>query len=432
MRALWLVSLLLVAALAGCSDKGGKEIEDIVPEEITERDVERLEDLVSSDPRAYLFPGQAALAPVLLYFNDTLDPGTGVASTEYPNDDGYTDFGGAVIPYDLSQNVPVGQPVEIRVKLKWYGDPGSSADLDILFNVPGTNDAYTPSRFDESMNWNIITKFRVANAVRIEGEPFEVGIQATNGKNIHPDGMRYSLQVELRFAESVLAPGVAYGIEVPEGASGLLFQSEPLIGDESIKSEVVLVDPDGFLARHFVHDDIVTETLFVPVEKTGEYVVYSPRMQGGFLRIETDVPNPDYQARILPTAWTETPVASDVALSPAVPGLSMSGAFDTGGAFPLELSAYLRPVGDPGGFTFQASLNISSSTGWVSTAETTGGIQSSQGRLGTMMTEAHDFSRLAVGAYTWVLTGSGVQDQANVGSVSVQLEAGYRMLTVQG
>ncbi|HLF15958.1 MAG TPA: hypothetical protein VI796_00785, partial [Candidatus Thermoplasmatota archaeon] len=394
--------LLALSALAGCSDKGGSGgDEQIVPREITEDDVDRLEELVTADPRAFSFPGQTELEPFLLLINETVPAGTGVGASEMPNDDGVTDTGGAIIPFDLSEHVPVGQPVEVRIKLKWYGNPGSSADLDIYVNVPGTHDAYAAdSRYDESINWNIINKVRVVDTVHVEGQPFEVGLQVTNGKDIHPDGIPYTLRIELVFPTNVVAPGIVYGITVPPGASGLIFDSEPVTGDEHIASEVVVVDPDNLLAVHFTHNDIVTETLFRPVTKPGEYMLYVPNVHGGFLRVSTDVPNPTFQARVLESAWTESILASGPVASPAVPGLSVGGTFDTAGAFPLDLVPFVRPVSGSGSLSAQASLNISSSDGWVATAETTATINDADGgRIGTSGAVATDRSHLAVGTY---------------------------------
>ena len=403
--AVLLVCALLVVGLAGCaSKKKPKEEEVILPGGIQREDLERAELLVSSFPLRYAFPGQLALDEKRLYFNGTFGPGDGVTGIEQPTDEGPVDYGSLIETFDLSEEVPAGQPVEIRLELKWVGDPGRAGDLDIWVDVPGRRDAYSPGRVDESWNFNLGTKVRVANAVHIEGSPFEVGIQLNNGRIIHPEGMSYSLQVDLYYGENVLAPGIPYAIQVPENATGIIVESEPMIGDEHMQSEFVVIAPDDRLVRHMVHNDIATETLFISVNQPGEYVVYAHNMHGGFLRIESDVPNENFQARILPL--TSTAIAANGG-TPAPGTFAEMGngagntwgaesTFDVSTSFPLDI--VLSIAGDTG---TSGALNVTSPKGWYGTVYSTAGQSSGTDRVGNGIASKYDRSALDTGTYSY-------------------------------
>lgn len=408
-RAILVAAFMSTMLLSGCfgDDDSDDFMLDDTPGEISKTEVERLEqEVLAAYPRQFSFPGQELLDPVLLLFEEVLGPGSGVG-IELPNDNGPADAGGEFFSYDLAEHVPVGQPVEVRLKLKVYGNPGASTDVDIYTNVPGYQDAYDPDSFDESMNWNIVTKQKVMNTVHLDGEPFEVGVQAQNGKIVHPDGMPYELFVEIHFAEDVIAPMTPYEVIVPPNATSLIFESEPVIGDEHITSEFVIVGPDGTLLKYVEHNDIATETLRIGVRESGPHIIYAQKMHGGFLSLESDVPNPDFQVTPLTKVVTETPVASDVIAAPAPEGQSGdSGDFDTGGTFPLDVYTFIRDSGN-GGVAGQIIITASSSNGAVHTTEVTGWSQSEAGRIGDRQTETVDRSQLVSGAYTWDLTGNG-------------------------
>ncbi|HJQ93269.1 MAG TPA: hypothetical protein VJ874_03165 [Candidatus Thermoplasmatota archaeon] len=421
--ALLVCAVVAFMALSGCSKKGDDVVEVVRPEEITERDIARLENLASQYPTRYAFPGQAALPPVLgLFFNGTLSQGTGSAGIEVPNDDGPLDYGGAIIPFDLADKVPVGQAAEVRIGLKWWGDPGTSADLDIWVDMPGVNDALNPERYDESMNFNIINKARVANAIHLEGQPFQVGIQVNNGRIVHPDGVDYSLRVDLFFAEGVLGPGAAYAIQVPENATGLVLKTERVTGDEHVDVSFLLIGPGDQLVRHLVHNDIGVDTLFLPVREPGEHIVYAHAMHGGFVSLESEVPNPASQARRLEVAATETVLHEGGAPAPgtyAESGLGgntwgAEGTFDVGPGFPLDVTPFLR--GTAG--SVEAAINVSSPSGWVGTAFACNsvaddappycfGYEDDGGRVGSNADVRQDRSKLAVGSYAYGLVSNG-------------------------
>lgn len=420
------VLLLTSAALAGCTGDKKEATEAILPEEITERDLQRIDNLASRFPTRYSFPDMLPLPPLEgLFFNGTFGPGTAATGIEVPNDDGPVDYGGHIEHFDLSGHVPVGQPVEVRINLKWWGDPGTSADLDIWADMPGTRDALNPERYDESMNWNIINKQRVVDAVHLDGQPFEVGIQVNNARILHPDGVDYSLRVDLYFVDGVLAPGVPYAIQVPDNATGLVFKTDRVIGDEHVDVSFLLIGPDDQLLRHLQHNDIGVDTLFLPVKQGGEHIVYAHHMHGGFVRLESEVPNPDFLARRL------TATATDVELLSGTPapgtyaeaGLGgntwgAEGTFDVGPGFPLDLLPFVRSATG----SVQAAINVSSPAGWLATAFTCNsagvdeappycaGFEDAGGRVGSAAQVRSDRSNLATGAHHYgaVANSAGV------------------------
>lgn len=434
-RPFLVVLLMLSLALAGCSGGGKKKQEDtfVLPEEITQQDITRLENLASIYPTIYSFPGQTALAPLLdVYFNGTLAPGTASDSVEFPNGDGPIDYNGVIVPFDLADKVPVGQPVEVRVVLKWSGDPGASADLDIWSDMPGVPATEEAKRFDESMNWNVVFKQRVMNAVHLEGQPFQVGLKVTNGHITHPDGLDYSLRVDLHFVDNVLAPGAAYAIQVPENSTILVIDTERVVGDEHVDLELLLIGPNDQLVRHLKHNDIGVETLSLSVPGGGEYVVYAHSMHGGFLRIEAQIPHPDFEARLLETAWEDRVLhagpdpapgtyAEQGSGGPAQTGSNSYGkesTFDVGPAFPLDIVPYMEASAGP----VDVAINITSPRGWYATgyscrsmpvpalapqAPYCGTFEDESGRIGAPLLQRYDRSTIAVGTYNAGLVANG-------------------------
>lgn len=425
MKAFVLAAIMSAVVLAGCfggDEKGSDFTLDDVPQEITKNDLDRIEaEVLEQDPRRFAFPGQELLQNVTLLFEDTLGMAAGVGA-ELPNDNGYADLGGEVVAFDLAEHVPADQPVEVRMKLKWWGNPGASADMDIWTDVPGHNDAYDANQFDESMNWNIVTKERVVNTVHLEGEPFQVGFQVQNGKILHPDGVDYQFEVQIYFAKDVIVPGVPYELTLPPTATGFIFESVPLAGSEHIDSEFVVIGPDDQLVRHIKHNDIATETLFIATPQTGPHVVYAQNMHGGFLRVETDAPNPDFEVRRLERIVAETNVAQDAIVEPGAGETGgTTGSFDAPATFPVDVYAYARPSGTTGaGAAGSVILNITSALGHVSMVDATAwGDSDALGRLGLRQTEVHDKSNLAAGTYNWRLTGNG----------GLGIEVGYGVVT---
>lgn len=415
LRHVLLASVLLATALAGCADEPPEE-EVVIPGSISEEQVQELEErALEQFPRVVEFPNMEALEPVTGIFEGTLGQFAG-AGVEWPDDDGNVKAGGETLTFDMSEFVPENQPVEMRLKLKWWGDPGASVDLDIFVDVPGEQDSYDGTSDDESFNWNIVTKFRVVNTVHKAGENLLVGMELQNGKIVHPDGVRYELHYELHFPGNVLAPGIPYVVNVPEGATSLILESEPLVGDEHITSDLVIFAPDDTLVQYVHHNDIATETLRVAVSRPGDYVLYAQHYHGGFLRIETDVQNPNWQARAL-----EPIVVEEVAVSGAAPapsGRPASGSIDIGGPI-LDIDGWIRNSGPAGGGA-DAEFAVVNSDGDYHVLALSGQVDAGQLRAGTPTTSVKNVDRFAESGWGW-------EWRANAEG----LEAGYTAVTYQ-
>lgn len=408
MKRTLLVALLVVAlALSGCSGKGkGKKEEVVLPEEITQQDIDRLNTLVNKFPTAFSFPGQNALPPLFHWINGTLGPGTGSGGVELPTDDGPLDYGSEIIVFDVSDKVPVNQPVEVRINLKWIGDPGQAADLDIWVDMPGDGGAVDSGRFDESNNWNIANKIRVVNSVHLEGQPFAVGLQVNNGRILDPTGgVEYTMLVEFHHVANVLAPGAPYALQVPENSTFIVVDTERVIGDEHVDVDFVIVDPQDKVVRSMHHNDIGQETLSITVRGGGEYVIYAHQMHGGFLRVESELPNENFEARLLPLTVEERILHEGTTPAPGTyaeggTGTNTYGAestFEVGPTFPLDIVPIIRSQAG----NVDAAINITAPGGWLATAHTRSSYQDERGRVGTSPTILRDRSTLDLGTYSY-------------------------------
>lgn len=434
MRAVLVVTLVLALTLAGCSGGGGKKKDPVVvlPPEINEQDIGRLSNLASKFPTGFTFDGQQALEPVIHWINDTVAPGTGSGGIEMPNDDGPLDYGADIITFDVADKVPVGQPVEVRINLKWYGDPGRAADLDIYVDMPGEKGAVNPEQFDESNNWNIINKARVVNSVHQEGKPFLVGLQVNNGRIFDPSGgVPYSMKVEFHYVANVLPPATPYAIQVPANSSLIVIDTERVVGDEHVDVDFILIGPDDQLVWAMHHNDIGTETLSLAVNGGGEYILYAQRMHGGFLRVEAEIPNEEHVARQLELTVDERVLFEGPGPAPGTyaeqQGVSSNsfgeeGTFDVGPTFPLDIVPFIRYSNAPA----DAAINLTSPTGWVATGFNcypqgvntfNGGPEvdvsycvsyaDDSGRMGGLSATRHDRTQLAVGAYSYGVVANG-------------------------
>ncbi len=424
LNALLLTLTVATVAFAGCNEAPEVK-EDAIPGTISEEQVAELESRASElYPRTVKFPNQVEgiVEPIRDVFEGRLDPGQGFG-VEWPNDNGQLALQGDIVPFDLATvaDIPDYQPVEIRLKLKWWGDPGSSVDMDIYVDVPGTNDGYDGTSDDESWNWNIVTKFRVVNTVKLPGEPLVVGMHLQNAKNMHPDGVKYELHWEVFFPPNVLAPLVAYEISVPDDANILIFESEPVTGDEHVTSQIVLVDPQDNVVIDRWHNDIATETYSVPVRGGGEYVLYAKYMHGGFLRVETDVQNEGFEARALTTTITEEVVGGN-----AGPGTTAPSGYAVTGSLPegtiLDARAFIRATqaAAPQGTITMAVINDNGDYHVVSAA---GQVNGEAGRVGNDYENSYDpenpNSPTIAGPFRW-----GYTNNAAVG-----IEGGYWYVT---
>lgn len=402
---LWTVLVLVAVTLSGCADDPVEEEDDDVPTQLTQDDMDRLEQLVTEQhPRTFAFPGQEVLDPVFDWVNGTVGP-TANTGVEPIDDDGPADAGGEIQSTDISGLVPVGQPVELRLKLKWAGDPGSSADLDLYTNVPGQHSSYSPGHNEESWNWNRITKGSVVNTARIEGQPFEVGVQATNGKVLVED-VDYSVEVEAYFPENpVLPPLVPHALVLPEGGTGFILESEPVTGDEHIDTDLIIVGPDDIIHRSIHHNDIGTETLFIAATTPGEYIFYIAQQHGGFIRVETDVPNPDFQAREVTKVMEETVLHSGAVAAPASPGTyGEEGALELPGT-PLDLYAFIH-ISQGASISGDIQMDVLSQDGVVHSMVVSGSALTDEGRVGDAPDEDRDRTLIVPGDFGYGLRGN--------------------------
>lgn len=403
---LWTVLALVAVTLSGCADDAPVEEEEEVPTQLTQEDVDRLEELVAEQhPRIFAFPGQEVLEPVFDWANGTVGS-EGNTGIEPIDDDGPADMGGPIQVHDISDLVPAGQPVELRLELKWAGDPGASVDLDLYINVPGLTTTHSEGHYDESWNWNRVTKNQVVNTVRIDGQPFEIGVQANNGKTVVPEGVSYSIEVQAFFPENpVLPPLVPHGLTLPEGGTGFILESEPITGDEHIETDLIIVGPDDILHRSIHHNDIGTETLRIAASTPGEYVFYIAEQHGGFIRVETDVPNPDFEARPLTKVVEETALYDGAVAAPGSPGTyGEEGALDLPGT-PLDLYSFIR-VSQGASISGDVQMDVLSQDGVVHSMVVTGSALTDEGRLGDPPQESRDRTMIVDGAFGYGLRGN--------------------------
>lgn len=413
--------VFLTTALAGCNDAPAEE-EVILPGSISKKQVDDLEELAAEQfPRAVEFPGQTGFVdPIVDVFSGVLSQGGGFG-VEYPADGGPVEIGGEYISLDLASQHAISdyQPVEVRLKLKFWGDPGAASDMDIFVNVPGENDALDTTSYDESWNWNIVTKFRVVNTVKLPGEPLEIGVQVQNGKVLHPDGVRWEVQYEIHFPPNVLPPYVAHIITIPDDANILIVESEPVIGDEHVTSQLVLVDPQDNVIIDKWHNDIATETYSIPVRGGGEYVVYVKYQHGGFLRLETDVQNENWMARQLQTTVTEVSIGG--APAPAPSGYGSTGDFGVSEVV-LDAYAYIRAA-QPVAASASAVMAVINDNGDYHSITLTGQVAGPDARVGNDYVNSDDpesaDSPTLAGGFTWGYTNNG----------AVGIDAGYGYVT---
>ena len=410
MKAVLVATLVAALTLAGCSGGNGKTEEPtfVLPPEINEQDISRLSNLASKFPTAFSFEGQQALEPIIHWINGTVEAGTGAGGVELPNDDGPIDYGADIITFDLADKVPVGQPVEVRINLKWWGDPGKAADLDIYVDMPGEKGAVNPEQYDESNNWNIINKARVVNSVHLDGKPFLVGLQVNNGRIVDPSGVPYSMKVDLNFVANVLPPATPYALQVPENSTLIVIDTERVVGDEHVDVDFVLVGPNDNRVWSMHHNDIGQETLSISVPGGGEYIIYAQRMHGGFLRVEAEIPNENFLARQLTLTETEVVLHAGPAPAPgtyaeqapvATNTFGAEGTFEAGPTFPLDIIPVITSTGG----SVDVAINITAPRGWLLTTFARGAYEDDTGRVGTPATLRMDPGRttMDVGTYSY-------------------------------
>ena len=392
--ALLMVVALAAASLAGCLKKPDAPEEDVEQAKVDvilgQQGKDKLTDAAAIVPKNYSFPGQSILPPVTTKFTGTVSADA-TGSYEAERDEGGIDYRTVVQTYDVSNLVPPGQPVELVLTVVWDASEGNSADLDIVVDVPGTSTSYSP--VSETLNWNVASKTMVVNSVGVAGKPALVGVQVASGAVTQ--GFDYDLHVQATYVKDVLTPHHAWALEVPQGAGGLVFESEKAGGEEHITAQFVLVDPEDNLVQFvdFNDIDIPTQSIFIPTSRAGTYVFYAYFMHGGFLRVKADVPLDVTAARTL--ALVESSVADVTAPAPGVAGkdvLNGSAAqgtvpaddvnptvvdFSPSGAFPLRVTAYVS-----GQATGMSKVTLKSPLGVVHQLTSIARYQDERGTIG--------------------------------------------------
>ncbi|MBI4393398.1 MAG: hypothetical protein HY556_06345 [Euryarchaeota archaeon] len=307
------LAVFLVGTLSGCL--GGPPSQEVqkqadIPKELNQREVQKkFEELAAKIPSNFSFPLQKLNTHKRTYINGTIDTSamSAVAGTESSG----TDVNRLYIWKDIKDLIPDGQPVEITAGLAWQGDPGKSATLHLAIEVPGTKvdrdyNKSNPGDWD----WNLVVKKLVVDTVGAAGQNHRIGVKVENAKILPGQTLQYSIRLEMKYQPNVLTPYYLYALDVPQGASSLLFHSVKAGGPEHIKAEFVVLDPEDNLVYYTKYDDIniPTETVLVPIKKPGEYLFYAYYMQGGFLEVKADVPVPNNIARAIVPKWEKTMV----------------------------------------------------------------------------------------------------------------------------
>lgn len=399
MRAVLIAALVASASLTGClswlfgdEGAGAQDLGDDLGQ-LGNGTADDLAGRVGSVPRNYTFPGQAKLPPAVAYFNWSVGPEAD-ASFEDRNDNAGNRFNTPIYSADVSAFVPSGQPTEISLTAYSAPQPGSSADLDIYVNVPGTVTDLATDNGDE-FNWKWQVQRMTVNTIGVPGEKHEVGVQIANGKIASP--MVVTLRAEFTYESNVVTPHVPWAFQVPANATGLVLESAKAGGQQNVRAKFAVIGPNDDLVAFVDYNDIAipTESVFVPTSAgAGEYIVYVFEMTGGFLHVHADVPVPDRQARALALELREETLAGGPA-----PGTIdrdwLRGSVAEGGAgkteqqggqpgtiatatFPLRVEPFVRGSGPTAG----SQVTVTSAKGMVAQYTRFGRVDTDQGSLG--------------------------------------------------
>jgi hypothetical protein len=411
-KALLVGSLVIAVALSGCFGGAKQETKTPPPPppEISKKELERFEQLAAPEIRNYTLPGSLRLEPQVKWFNGTIDSAANLGVQDR-NDRGGNDFNGDLIKFDISGMVPVGQPTALRLKLVYFGAPGSSAKADIYVCVPGTCTWYTNGNNDE-FNWKATVETMTVMTIGVSGETTEVGVHAANGKVATP--LAFGLEVQASYFQDVLTPHHAYAFQVPQGATGVTLRSvKP--GQEHLKAKFIVLDPSDQLVAYNEYDDIaiLTESIFVPTRQPGEYVFYAQEMRNGFFSMVSDAPLENAAMRVLATQKEEAVDFAGGVPAVGVPGRDMLGdgsvttpytegtkvSFSIDKGFPLEMGAFIKKGT---AVTGAVQVQISSPKGLVVDFQRLLRVDTDQGSLGYTqdVTNTHtDWANLSRGAY---------------------------------
>ncbi len=388
--------LLAPTLLAGCSAE-----ETPVPattsadEPVDRKQVERFERFTARLPQNFTLPGQALLPVATVWYNGTLD--TGFAGVEGSYDQGGTHVGTMQKLFDVSDRVAPGRAAEVRITLTWQNQPGSNADLDIFVDFPGHRSHV--SEVEYYLDFTRATKRTVVNVAGASGGPAVIGVEAANGVS---QGIAFSLRAEYRYAKDVLVPGIPLGFHLPVNATGIILSSEKVGGDEHVEADFVIIGPDDLPVGVWHYNDIgiPTESIYVPLPKTGQYVFYAHRMHGGFLSMIADAGLPDNNVTALRR------VVERIEGGAATPGDGETRFTPT--PFPLDLIPMLAGAGS---VTADVNVTVESQRGVVAWYHRVGRVDqdadNTVGYSGDRANTFFDASRLAPGEYTLKWTGAG-------------------------
>lgn len=430
-----LACLLLIAApLAGCvggDEKEGEDLSTSATDEIGEEAQRRLRERVEV-PKDYVIRGQRLLAETTAWLNGTIDFAAN-AAVEDRNDRGGNKYNSILVENDVSQYIPPGQPVEMQVTLYYFGGAGSTADVDLLVDVPGFATDWSGDNNDE-MNWKGSVQRLTLNTVGVPGERHIVGVQAANGRTAPGSSLDYAVRVEVRYAKDALTPFVPYAIPVPANATGIILESVKAGGDEHVRAAFVVIDPDDELVGYYEYDDLAipTESMFIPATVPGDYVFYAYRMEGGFLHARSDAPLAASAVRPLTrvvdrvvdhTGPAPGSVERDLGCvsgvcapqkTPYAEGTQTS--FHVSGAFPLDVSGFFDAKENGG--TVASEVRISSPKGLVFGLHRMARYDDARGSLGYTNDQGPELvvqrDNLAKGAYTVGIVNDGDLDVGHV------------------
>lgn len=423
------------ALLSGCFGDEPVQTADadqvLADEILGEAGREKLVDAAAIIPKNYSFDQQALLPPVKASFAGRVESSAN-GGYEAERDEGGIDYNNKIQTFDLTPLLPPGQPAELVLTLFWDASEGNSADLDLVVDVPGTKTSYSAT--SETFNWNYAVKTMVVNTLGVEGQPATVGVQVSAATATQ--GFDYALDVEATYVKDVLTPYHPWALDVPNGASGLIFESEKAGGDEHLTARFLLIDPEDNLVQNVDFNDIniPTQSIYIPTPKPGQYVFYAPSMHGGFLRVKADASLADPAAK--PLARVETHAVDANAPAPGVAGKdylngTLDGAvpkddvnaqvvtFSVGPTFPLGAWGTLE-----GQASAMAKITLKSPVGIVHQRTSMARYEDERGSLG--YTSSHEGSPDLEARWENLQKGSWT---AEVVLMSPAVEAGHTILT---
>lgn len=425
--------MALMLPLSGClglfgdEEAGAEDNSSSISQSVDEETRQEIESQSSGQFRDFTIPGQEDLADTILWFNGTLDTGQAAAAWEDRNDRSGTNYNTPIETEDISDVLPDGQPAELKIKMWYFPGPGSSGDLDVYVDVPGTQTEFSATDCD-AFSWKICVEERTVNTVGKSDATTEVGVQKANGRTA--ETMEYFMKVDVFYEKDVITPGQAYAFDVPENATGIIVESAKAGGGEHVRTDFVVIGPDDELVEYVEYDDIAipTESKLISVDETGEYVLYPIEMTGGFLSVEanTPVPQENRDARVLDLVEESVTDASGPEPGTGetcIPSATTTGcqqnttwngggtsAFSVDGAFPLEITTWINEEGSPDA-NLDAEIQVHSDNGLVHRSKKVVQYEDERGTIGSSrdeLTTHSDWSNLAKGDYEvqYVIDGS--------------------------